>query len=64
MTSCSKCHGEGKIITDRCRRCNGRGQVRAKRSIEVVVPPGIDDGATMQIRGEGNLDRKRCVFEV
>ncbi|KAH6803297.1 hypothetical protein C2S51_034743 [Perilla frutescens var. frutescens] len=59
VTSCSKCHGDGKIITDRCRRCNGRGKVKAKRSIEVVVPPGVDEGATMQIRGEGNSDRVR-----
>ncbi|KAL8474448.1 hypothetical protein ACS0TY_031061 [Phlomoides rotata] len=61
VTSCSKCDGNGKIITDRCRRCKGRGQVQAKRSIEVVVPPGVDDGATMQIRGEGNVDRKRGI---
>ncbi|KAI3463549.1 hypothetical protein Pfo_020212 [Paulownia fortunei] len=61
VTSCSKCRGDGKIITDRCRRCNGRGQVRAKRSIEVVVPPGIDDGATMRVRGEGNFDKVRGI---
>ncbi|KAL9170039.1 hypothetical protein ABFS82_04G117900 [Erythranthe guttata] len=61
VTSCSKCRGEGKIITDRCRKCNGRGQVRAKRSIEVVVPPGVDDGATMQVRGEGNSDKTRGI---
>ncbi|KAL0397215.1 UNVERIFIED_CONTAM: Chaperone protein DnaJ 1 [Sesamum calycinum] len=59
VTSCSKCGGDGKIITERCRTCNGLGQVRAKRSIEVVVPPGVDDGATMQVRGEGNFDKKR-----
>ncbi|KAK4410715.1 Chaperone protein DnaJ 1 [Sesamum angolense] len=59
VTSCSKCGGDGKIITERCRTCNGHGQVRAKRSIEVVVPPGVDDGATMQVRGEGNFDKKR-----
>ncbi|XP_020553182.1 uncharacterized protein LOC105165743 isoform X3 [Sesamum indicum] len=59
VTSCSKCGGDGKIITDRCRTCNSHGQVRAKRSIEVVVPPGVDDGATVQVRGEGNFDQKR-----
>ncbi|KAL6517920.1 hypothetical protein OROMI_033621 [Orobanche minor] len=59
VTSCSKCGGDGKINTDRCRRCNGSGQVRAKRNIEVVIPPGIDDGNTMQLRGEGNVDRMR-----
>lgn len=62
MTSCSKCHGDGKIITDRCRGCNGRGRVQAQRTVEVVVPPGVEEGATMQIRGEGNSDRVRCDF--
>lgn len=27
----------------------------------MVVPPGIDEGATMQIRGEGNSDRMRGI---
>ncbi|KAL6495002.1 hypothetical protein OROGR_030921 [Orobanche gracilis] len=61
VTSCSKCGGDGKINTDRCGRCNGSGQVRAKRNIEVVIPPGIDDGNTMQLRGEGNVDRMRSI---
>lgn len=61
MTICSKCDGEGKIITDRCRKCSGKGQVQSKRNIKVVIPPGVDDGATMRIRGDGNSDKKRLV---
>ncbi|KZV46478.1 dnaJsubfamily A member 3, mitochondrial [Dorcoceras hygrometricum] len=61
VTTCSKCGGDGKIITDSCRKCNGCGHVRAKHRIDVVVPPGIDDGSTMQIRGEGNFDKKRSI---
>ncbi|EPS62778.1 hypothetical protein M569_12012, partial [Genlisea aurea] len=59
VTSCSKCRGDGKTITDHCRRCSGRGEVLVKHSIEVDVPPGINDGATMQVQGEGNIDQKR-----
>ncbi|XP_057767616.1 uncharacterized protein LOC130987925 [Salvia miltiorrhiza] len=61
VTSCSKCHGDGKIITDRCRRCNGRGRVQARRNIEVVIPPGVEEGARMQIRAEGSSDRMRGI---
>ncbi|XP_073158732.1 uncharacterized protein [Henckelia pumila] len=61
VTTCSKCGGDGKIITDSCRKCNGRGHVLAKHRIDVVVPPGIDDGSTMQVRGEGNFDKKRGI---
>ncbi|XP_006341502.1 chaperone protein DnaJ [Solanum tuberosum] len=58
VSTCLKCGGNGKIITDHCRKCGGRGQVQSKRSIKVVVPPGVHDGATMQVRGEGNIDKK------
>lgn len=59
VSTCLKCGGNGKIVTDHCRKCGGRGQVQSKRSIKVVVPPGVHDGATMQVRGEGNIDKKR-----
>ncbi|KAK9115137.1 hypothetical protein Syun_021934 [Stephania yunnanensis] len=61
VSTCFKCGGEGKKITDHCPRCSGRGKVQAKRSIKVIVPPGINDGATMKIQGEGNFDKKRSI---
>ncbi|GAA0173915.1 chaperone [Lithospermum erythrorhizon] len=62
VSTCSECGGEGKIISDNCRQCGGHGQVQLKRSINVVIPPGVHDGATMQIKGEGNFDRKRGII--
>lgn len=59
VSTCSKCGGLGMIITDRCRKCDGSGHVQANRKMEVVIPPGINDGDTMQIRGEGNFDKRR-----
>uniref|UniRef100_A0A2N9IH17 J domain-containing protein n=1 Tax=Fagus sylvatica TaxID=28930 RepID=A0A2N9IH17_FAGSY len=61
VSTCLKCGGDGKIVTDHCQTCGGNGQVRSKRKMKVVIPPGVSDGATMQIQGEGNLDKKRCV---
>lgn len=61
VSTCSKCQGEGKIISDRCQKCNGCGQVESKRSINIVIPPGVHDGATMQVEGGGNIDQKRSV---
>ncbi|XP_057952579.1 uncharacterized protein LOC131146802 isoform X2 [Malania oleifera] len=58
VSTCSKCGGDGKIITDHCRRCSGQRKVQLKRSIKVVIPPGVDDGATMQVQGEGSFDKK------
>ena len=59
VSTCSKCGGLGMIITESCRKCDGNGHVQAKRKVEVAIPPGVSDGDTMQIRGEGNFDKKR-----
>ncbi|XP_044466354.1 chaperone protein DnaJ isoform X2 [Mangifera indica] len=59
VSTCSWCGGDGKRITDHCRICSGSGKVQSKRSMEVVIPPGVHDGATMQIQGEGNFDKMR-----
>lgn len=29
--------------------------------MSVTIPAGVNDGATMQIQGEGNFDKKRCI---
>ncbi|KAI9101538.1 hypothetical protein K1719_023782 [Acacia pycnantha] len=59
VSTCSKCRGLGKIVTDNCQRCSGSGIVQSKRTMELVIPPGVNDGVTLQIRGEGNLDKNR-----
>lgn len=58
VSTCSKCGGEGKIITDKCRMCNGNGRLRSSKKMDVVVPPGVSDRATMRIQGEGNVDKR------
>ncbi|RVX17919.1 Chaperone protein dnaJ A7B, chloroplastic [Vitis vinifera] len=49
VSTCSKCGGDGKIITSHCQSCGGHGKVQSKQSIEVIIPPGVSDGATMQM---------------
>ncbi|KAF5187702.1 chaperone protein DnaJ [Thalictrum thalictroides] len=61
VSTCSKCGGEGKVVTDYCRGCDGQGKVQMKRSIKVVIPPGVNDGATMKVQGEGSTDRNRGI---
>ncbi|KAM7278974.1 hypothetical protein ACFE04_006108 [Oxalis oulophora] len=58
LSSCFKCNGYGKVITDHCPKCEGNGRVQSKRKMSVVIPPGVYSGATMQIRGEGNFDKE------
>ncbi|XWS50858.1 hypothetical protein CRYUN_Cryun12cG0125600 [Craigia yunnanensis] len=59
VSTCSSCGGNGKIITDNCRRCNGSCEVKVKRSMRVIIPPGVSDGSTMRIQGKGNFDKIR-----
>ncbi|KAA3483976.1 chaperone protein DnaJ isoform X1 [Gossypium australe] len=61
VSTCSSCGGKGKIITDKCRRCSGYCKVKVKRSMRIIIPPGVADGFTKRIRGEGNVDKKRAI---
>ena len=52
---CPTCHGFGTVIPDPCRECGGDGRVRARRSITVNIPAGVDDGNRIQLAGEGEV---------
>jgi molecular chaperone DnaJ len=51
--TCRACGGSGAVITDPCPTCHGRARVSARRTLEVNVPPGVDDGTQLSLRGEG-----------
>ncbi|NQW19075.1 MAG: molecular chaperone DnaJ [Chloroflexi bacterium] len=53
VTACSTCNGDGRTVRTPCKQCNGQGRRRNKRSISVTIPPGVDNGTRMRIRGEG-----------
>jgi len=50
---CSACRGTGKIIKEPCLDCRGNGRFRKNSRIAVNVPAGIDNGQTINMRGEG-----------
>lgn len=51
--SCPRCRGQGKIVTDPCRGCGGRGRVEKKKTLSVKIPPGVDNGDRIRLAGEG-----------
>ncbi|HEY8505037.1 MAG TPA: molecular chaperone DnaJ [Gemmataceae bacterium] len=51
--TCPACAGRGVIITDPCPECRGHGTVEVRRELEIDVPPGVDNGTRLQVRGEG-----------
>lgn len=50
---CTKCGGTGRVITDPCATCNGKGTTRRTRSITVRIPAGVEDGQKVRLAGQG-----------
>ena len=50
---CPKCYGRGQIIQNPCDRCKGTGIAKGKRTYTVKVPPGIQNGGQIRLKGEG-----------
>jgi len=57
-TTCDACRGTGKIIKEPCNECRGKGYVRVKKTLEVSIPAGIDDGQMISLGGQGDEGRK------
>ena len=55
LRPCSACRGYGTLIPDPCRECSGDGRVRARRSITVKIPAGVDTGTRVQLAGQGEV---------
>ena len=53
-TTCSQCHGEGRIITEPCPQCRGTGKEKRQRSILIKIPAGVDDSSQIRLSGEGH----------
>ena len=51
--TCPTCHGKGKVPEKECTVCHGRGTTRQNRDITIKIPAGIDDGATIRLREQG-----------
>jgi molecular chaperone DnaJ len=51
--TCGACNGAGKVIKNPCRTCGGQGRVEKQRSINVTIPPGIEEGSKIRVAGAG-----------
>ncbi|MBD8659339.1 molecular chaperone DnaJ [Frigoribacterium sp. PvP120] len=57
MTSspCGTCRGYGTVIPNPCPTCQGQGRVRARRTIPIDIPAGVDTGLRLQLPGQGEV---------
>ncbi|MBI4642667.1 MAG: molecular chaperone DnaJ [Deltaproteobacteria bacterium] len=53
FTTCPECRGAGSLIATPCKECHGAGAVRETKQVQVRIPPGVDKGVRLRLRGEG-----------
>jgi molecular chaperone DnaJ len=52
--TCPACQGAGRVITDPCSKCKGESRVMRERTVDVTVPPGVEDGTRMRYQEQGD----------
>ena len=52
---CGTCRGFGQVIPEPCIDCRGQGRVRARRTIDLNIPAGVEDGLRLQLSGQGEV---------
>jgi molecular chaperone DnaJ len=57
-TTCSYCRGEGRVITNPCKTCGGAGVVKIHKNVSLQIPPGVDTGSRLRLRGEGEAGER------
>merc|ERR1712194_237686 len=52
--TCPECRGTGQKIEEYCGTCSGKGNASKTKQIKVDIPPGVEDGNKLRVRGEGD----------
>jgi len=55
LRPCAACRGFGSLIPEPCRECSGDGRVRSRRTLNVKIPAGVDNGTRVQLAEEGEV---------
>ena len=50
---CTDCRGSGSLIDEPCPDCHGSGRAARTRTINVRIPPGVEDGQRIRLAGQG-----------
>jgi molecular chaperone DnaJ len=53
IISCTRCNGRGEVAEKPCKICGGNGLQENRARLKVKVPPGIDNGDNLVLRGQG-----------
>ncbi|GMO27334.1 MAG: molecular chaperone DnaJ [Spirochaetaceae bacterium] len=53
-STCPACRGEGSTIEKPCPECHGVGLQKKRQKLAITIPPGIESGARLSLRGQGD----------
>lgn len=55
-STCDACGGQGISIPrgQECNTCSGNGAVRERRTVNVDIPGGVEDGMRLRVKNEGD----------
>jgi molecular chaperone DnaJ len=57
LRRCEACQGVGRVLTDICQRCAGKGSLVISRSLTIDVPAGVRNGSRLRVPREGEAGR-------
>jgi molecular chaperone DnaJ len=57
FNTCPQCQGAGTIVPFPCKACGAAGISQEKKTLQVRIPPGVDTGTRLRLRGEGEAGR-------
>jgi molecular chaperone DnaJ len=55
VSACPRCRGEGRIVELPCDTCHGDGRTERRRTLQVTIPAGIDEGHQIRLSNEGEV---------
>lgn len=50
---CPTCSGRGEVLEQACSGCRGEGRVDKEQTLEIEIPPGVDNGTRIRLSGKG-----------
>jgi molecular chaperone DnaJ len=56
--ACEACAGEGRIPSEPCHECQGRGRRAVRKTLQVDVPAGIADEQRIRLTGRGHAGER------